>query len=168
MFFEMSFHFQNVILFWKVLSFSKCERFREFFFPFSTKFCKERFVNNICCAKNYTVRSTEITMGPFKIIAFEFNWLHLNSIGCIASTFDEGSKISQNIIIIVKVERILNFWCNRWCMSRWSLFSSLKIFHNIDYDQNLLTILVLLKKSFCSVIYGLYPTKPFGEIFVLT
>ena len=87
-----------------------------------------------CCAKNYTVRSTEITMGPFKIIAFEFNWLHLNSIGCIASTFDEGSKISQNIII-VKVERILNFWRNRRCMSRWSLFSSLKIFHNIDYDQ---------------------------------
>ena len=31
-----------------------------------------------CCAKNYTVRSTEITMGPFKIIAFKFNALHSN------------------------------------------------------------------------------------------
>ena len=30
----MSFHFQNVVLFRKVFSFSKCERFHEFFFFF--------------------------------------------------------------------------------------------------------------------------------------
>ena len=35
--FGMSFHFQNVVLFRNVLSFSKCERFRDFWFPFSEK-----------------------------------------------------------------------------------------------------------------------------------
>ena len=30
--FRMSFHFQNIILFWNVLSFSKCERFWECWF----------------------------------------------------------------------------------------------------------------------------------------
>ena len=38
-----------------------------------------------CCAKNYTVRSTEITMGPFKIIAFELHTLHSNSLKVIIS-----------------------------------------------------------------------------------
>ena len=46
-----------------------------------------------CCAKNYTVRSTEITMGHFQIIVFEFNKLHLYSMRCIAFKFKEGSKI---------------------------------------------------------------------------
>ena len=32
--FGMSFHFQNVVLFQKVFSFSKCERFHEVFFLF--------------------------------------------------------------------------------------------------------------------------------------
>ena len=32
--FGMSFHFQNVVLFQNVFSFSKCERFRECFFLF--------------------------------------------------------------------------------------------------------------------------------------
>ena len=44
--FGMSFHFQNVVLFRNVSSFSKCERFRELFFPFSEKHnCKQKFVN---------------------------------------------------------------------------------------------------------------------------
>ena len=58
--FGMSFHFQNVVLFRNVFSFSKCERVREYFSPFSkkhnfkqkfvnknlqTKICKQKFVN---------------------------------------------------------------------------------------------------------------------------
>ena len=36
----ISFHFQNVVLLRNVFSLSKCERFREFFFPFwVTKIC---------------------------------------------------------------------------------------------------------------------------------
>ena len=34
--FGMSFHFQNVVLFRNAFSFSKCERFHEFFFPKNT------------------------------------------------------------------------------------------------------------------------------------
>ena len=45
--------------------------------------CIEFEVKTIC----------EITMGPFKIIAFEFNILHLYSMRCIAFKFKEGSKI---------------------------------------------------------------------------
>ena len=44
--FGMSSHFQNVVLFWNTLSFSKCERFCECFFPFSEKHnCKQTFIN---------------------------------------------------------------------------------------------------------------------------
>ena len=43
--FRMCFHFQNVVLFWNVLSFSKCERFCECCFSF---FQKTQLLTKIC------------------------------------------------------------------------------------------------------------------------
>ena len=42
------FRFQNVVLFWNVLSFSKCKRFCECYFPFSEKHnCKQKSVHSL-------------------------------------------------------------------------------------------------------------------------
>ena len=44
----MTFHFQNVVLFRNVLSFSKCERFLSVAFPFSEKHnCKQKSVQSL-------------------------------------------------------------------------------------------------------------------------
>ena len=80
--FGMSFHFQNVVLFQNLFSFSKCERFREVFFFL---FPKNTIVNKTVTTNSFTeevvLKNTRNIYKAFKFVSVVKNLLFIISDG---------------------------------------------------------------------------------------